>query len=232
MKNQCKVIGFDADDTLWENQIYYDEIAQQFFELVSDYVTPSVAERELYKTEMLNMEIYGYGARAFILSIIETALRITNNQIEGTVIAQIVELCKNLLNKPVILLEGIEEILEILSLTPYTLILVTKGDLLDQERKLKRSNIEQYFHHIEIVSDKQEEDYVKLLRRINIAPENFMMVGNSLKSDVLPIIRLGGYGVHIPYHTTWEHEKTEINEKLERFWEIIHIIQLKEILSL
>ncbi|HQA86513.1 MAG TPA: HAD family hydrolase [Bacteroidales bacterium] len=232
MKNQCKVIGFDADDTLWENQIYYDEIAQQFFELVSDYVTPSVAERELYKTEMLNMEIYGYGARAFILSIIETALRITNNQIEGTVIAQIVELCKNLLNKPVILLEGIEEILEILSLTPYTLILVTKGDLLDQERKLKRSNIEQYFHHIEIVSDKQEEDYVKLLRRINIAPENFMMVGNSLKSDVLPIIRLGGYGVHIPYHTTWEHEKTEINEKLERFWEIKHIIQLKEILSL
>ena len=232
MKNQCKVIGFDADDTLWENQIYYDEIAQQFFELVSDYVTPSVAERELYKTEMLNMEIYGYGARAFILSIIETALRITNNQIEGTVIAQIVELCKNLLNKPVVLLEGIEEILEILSLTPYTLILVTKGDLLDQERKLKRSNIEQYFHHIEIVSDKQEEDYVKLLRRINIAPENFMMVGNSLKSDVLPIIRLGGYGVHIPYHTTWEHEKTEINEKLERFWEIKHIIQLKEILSL
>jgi len=232
MKNQCKVIGFDADDTLWENQIYYDEIAQQFFELVSDYVTPSVAERELYKTEMLNMEIYGYGARAFILSIIETALRITNNQIEGTVIAQIVELCKNLLNKPVILLEGIEEILEILSLTPYTLILVTKGDLLDQERKLKRSNIEQYFHHIEIVSDKQEEDYVKLLRRINIAPENFMMVGNSLKSEVLPIIRLGGYGVHIPYHTTWEHEKTEINEKLERFWEIKHIIQLKEILSL
>ena len=232
MKNQCKVIGFDADDTLWENQIYYDEIAQQFFELVSDYVTPSVAERELYKTEMLNMEIYGYGARAFILSIIETALRITNNQIEGTVIAQIVELCKNLLNKPVILLEGIEEILEILSRTPYTLILVTKGDLLDQERKLKRSNIEQYFHHIEIVSDKQEEDYVKLLRRINIAPENFMMVGNSLKSDVLPIIRLGGYGVHIPYHTTWEHEKTEINEKLERFWEIKHIIQLKEILSL
>ena len=110
MKNQCKVIGFDADDTLWENQIYYDEIAQQFFELVSDYVTPSVAERELYKTEMLNMEIYGYGARAFILSIIETALRITNNQIEGTVIAQIVELCKNLLNKPVVLLEGIEEI--------------------------------------------------------------------------------------------------------------------------
>ncbi|HHU47666.1 MAG TPA: HAD family hydrolase [Bacteroidales bacterium] len=232
MKNQCKVIGFDADDTLWENQIYYDEIAQQFFELVSDYVTPSVAERELYKTEMLNMEIYGYGARAFILSIIETALRITNNQIEGTVIAQIVELCKNLLNKPVVLLEGIEEILEILSRTPYTLILVTKGDLLDQERKLKRSNIEQYFHHIEIVSDKQEEDYVKLLRRINIAPENFMMVGNSLKSDVLPIIRLGGYGVHIPYHTTWEHEKTEINEKLERFWEIKHIIQLKEILSL
>lgn len=232
MKNQCKVIGFDADDTLWENQIYYDEVAQQFFELVSDYVTPSVAERELYKTEMLNMEIYGYGARAFILSIIETALRITNNQIEGTVIAQIVELCKNLLNKPVVLLEGIEEILEILSRTPYTLILVTKGDLLDQERKLKRSNIEQYFHHIEIVSDKQEEDYVKLLRRINIAPENFMMVGNSLKSDVLPIIRLGGYGVHIPYHTTWEHEKTEINEKLERFWEIKHIIQLKEILSL
>lgn len=232
MKNQCKVIGFDADDTLWENQIYYDETAQQFYELVSDYVTSSIAEEELFKTEMLNMEIYGYGARAFILSIIETALRITNHQIEATVIAQIIELCKELLNKPVVLLDGIAEILKTLSQSSYMLILVTKGDLLDQERKLKRSNIEQYFHHIEIVSNKLEEDYVKLLRRIDMAPENFMMVGNSLKSDILPIIRLGGYGVYIPYHTTWEHEKIKIDEKLERFWEINHIGQLKKILSL
>ena len=232
MNSQLTLIGFDADDTLWINECYYQEIGRRFYQLLTDYISPDEAQKKLFETEMENMDLYGYGAKAYILSIIETALKISNNQISGEVIAKIIDLCKELLNKPVVLLDGITQILEQLSRSKYQVIMVTKGDILDQERKLKKSKIEKYFHHIEIVSEKRESDYEKLLKRLSVKPQHFMMIGNSLKSDVLPVINIGGYGVHIPYHTTWEHEKIEIEEKLDRFWKIDHISALSTILEL
>jgi len=232
MKDHLQVIGFDADDTLWLNESYYQETGQKFYQLLSPYLSCEEAEKELFKTEMGNMELYGYGAKAYILSIIETALRVTENRVGANIISEIITLCKELLNKPVVLLDGIAEILEQLSHSDYRVIMVTKGDLLDQERKLNKSNIAQYFHHIEIVSDKKESDYIKLLERLSITPEHFLMVGNSLKSDVLPVINIGGYGVHIPHEMTWAHEKTEMEERPDRFWKIEHISELRSILQL
>lgn len=232
MKDHLQVIGFDADDTLWLNESYYQETGQKFYQLLSPYLSCEEAEKELFKTEMGNMELYGYGAKAYILSIIETALRVTENRVGANIISEIITLCKELLNKPVVLLDGIADILEQLSHSDYRVIMVTKGDLLDQERKLNKSNIAQYFHHIEIVSDKKESDYIKLLERLSITPEHFLMVGNSLKSDVLPVINIGGYGVHIPHEMTWAHEKTEMEERPDRFWKIEHISELRSILQL
>ena len=232
MKDHLQVIGFDADDTLWLNESYYQETGQKFYQLLSPYLSCEEAEKELFKTEMDNMELYGYGAKAYILSIIETALRVTENRVGANIISEIITLCKELLNKPVVLLDGIADILEQLSHSDYRVIMVTKGDLLDQERKLNKSNIAQYFHHIEIVSDKKESDYIKLLERLSITPEHFLMVGNSLKSDVLPVINIGGYGVHIPHEMTWAHEKTEMEERPDRFWKIEHISELRSILQL
>lgn len=232
MKDHLQVIGFDADDTLWLNESYYQETGQKFYQLLTPYLSCEEAEKELFKTEMGNMELYGYGAKAYILSIIETALRVTENRVGANIISEIITLCKELLNKPVVLLDGIAEILEQLSHSDYRVIMVTKGDLLDQERKLNKSNIAKYFHHIEIVSDKKESDYIKLLERLSIAPERFLMIGNSLKSDVLPVINIGGYGVHIPHEMTWAHEKTEMEERPDRFWKIEHISELREILQL
>ncbi len=232
MKDHLQVIGFDADDTLWLNESYYQETGQKFYQLLSPYLSCEEAEKELFKTEMGNMELYGYGAKAYILSIIETALRVTENRVGANIISEIITLCKELLNKPVVLLDGIADILEQLSHSDYRVIMVTKGDLLDQERKLNKSNIAQYFHHIEIVSDKKESDYIKLLERLSITPEHFLMVGNSLKSDVLPVINIGGYGVHIPHEMTWAHEKTEMEERPDRFWKIEHISELRSILEL
>ena len=232
MKDHLQVIGFDADDTLWLNESYYQETGQKFYQLLTPYLSCEEAEKELFKTEMGNMELYGYGAKAYILSIIETALRVTENRVGANIISEIITLCKELLNKPVVLLDGIAEILEQLSHSDYRVIMVTKGDLLDQERKLNKSNIAKYFHHIEIVSDKKESDYIKLLERLSITPEHFLMVGNSLKSDVLPVINIGGYGVHVPHQMTWEHEKTEMEERPDRFWKIEHISELRNILEL
>ena len=232
MKDHLQVIGFDADDTLWLNESYYQETGQKFYQLLTPYLSCEEAEKELFKTEMGNMELYGYGAKAYILSIIETALRVTENRVGANIISEIITLCKELLNKPVVLLDGIAEILEQLSHSDYRVIMVTKGDLLDQERKLNKSNIAKYFHHIEIVSDKKESDYIKLLERISVAPERFLMIGNSLKSDVLPVINIGGYGVHIPHEMTWAHEKTEMEERPDRFWKIEHISESRNILEL
>jgi putative hydrolase of the HAD superfamily len=154
------------------------------------------------------MELYGYGIKAFTLSLIETALRISNNQVPAAKIAEIVELGKKQLSKPLVLLDNVRDLLEELS-RDYRLIVVTKGDLLDQERKLQKSGLEQYFHHIEIMSDKLESNYLKLLRHLDIEPEQFMMVGNSLRSDIIPVLQIGGYAVYVPFPATWEHEHAD-----------------------
>ncbi len=209
MGNDIAVIGFDADDTLWINETYYLETEKEFCRLMADYrETPGEISAELFNTEITNMELYGYGIKAFTLSLVETALRISGNQVSQATIARIIELGKEQLNKPLVLLDNVRDILEQLSMD-YRLIVVTKGDLLDQERKLQRSGLEQYFHHIEIMSDKKESDYLKLLRHLDIEPGQFMMVGNSLRSDIIPVLNIGGYAVYVPFHTTWEHEHAD-----------------------
>ena len=201
-----KVIAFDADDTLFVNEPYFQETEQKFCALMGNYLSHHSLSQELFKTEIDNLELYGYGIKGYTLSMIEAAMKISNNTLSIEVIGKIIELGKELLQRPIELLDGVEETLKALQ-GKYKLIVATKGDLKDQQRKLHDSGLGPYFHHIEVMSDKQEVNYEKLLKRLEIEPNEFFMIGNSLKSDVLPVLGIGGYAVHIPFHTTWEHEK-------------------------
>ncbi|MEI7735463.1 MAG: HAD family hydrolase [Ferruginibacter sp.] len=222
-----KVIAFDADDTLWVNEPYFRETEDQFCSLLEDYLPHHNIMQELFKTEMDNLSLYGYGIKGFMLSMIETALRVTSNKLDQSILQKIIALGKDMLEKPIELLDGVEEVLQQLQ-GKYKLVVATKGDLLDQERKLKKSGIDHYFHHIEIMSDKQEADFAKLIKHLDIRPDEFLILGNSLKSDVLPVLAIGGHGVHIPYHITWEHEKTDVQIDAPNFKQIKNI---KDILA-
>jgi len=204
-----KVIGFDADDTLWVNGSYFREVETAFCKLLSEYLPSESISEELYQTEMKNMEWYGYGAMAFTLSLIETAVKVSQNRVPASVIGEIIELGRSLLNKPVELFPGVNEMLPLLK-DQYRLIVITKGDLLDQERKLMKSGLISYFHHIEVVSEKRESNYLNLIYSLGIQPEEFLMVGNSLKSDILPVLAIGGKAVHVPFHLEWKYESAEI----------------------
>ncbi|MGX7686916.1 HAD family hydrolase [Flectobacillus roseus] len=227
--NKLKVIAFDADDTLWVNEPYFQEVENKFCEMMEDYHPQHTISRELLKIEIANLSLYGYGVKGYILSMIEAALHISGKTISIEAIEKILDLGKEMLEKPIELLDGVEEVLQQLQ-GEYRLVVATKGDLLDQERKLKKSGLEKYFHHIEIMSDKQEADYQKLISHLDIAPEEFMMIGNSLKSDVLPVLKLGGIGVHVPYHTTWAHETVEHKVEHENFYQFAHANEVLAIL--
>ncbi len=205
-----QVIAFDADDTLWVNETYFREAEERFAELLSGFETKNKIDQELFKTEMKNLEAYGYGVKGFMLSMIQSALELSNYSIDQKIIEQIILIGKEMLEKPIELLDGVEETLKALS-KKYKLILATKGDLLDQERKLEKSNLIGYFHHIEVLSEKKPENYRKLLKHLDITPDKFLMIGNSLKSDVLPLLAIGAKAIHIPFHTTWQHEIVEHN---------------------
>lgn len=207
-----KVIAFDADDTLFVNEPYFRETEQKFCALMSDYLSEQGLSQELFKTEVDNLHLYGYGIKGYTLSMIEAAMKISNNTLSVEAIEKIIVFGKELLQRPIELLDGVEETLKSLH-GNYKLVVATKGDLKDQRRKLHDSGLGAYFHHIEVMSDKQEKDYSDLLNRLEIKPKEFFMIGNSLKSDVLPVLGIGGYAAHVPYHTTWEHEK--INHKVE-----------------
>lgn len=224
-----KVIGFDADDTLWVNETYYREAELQFAELLSAYETTNKIDQELFKKEMENLTMYGYGIKSFILSMVESAIDISNNSISNNAIQDIINIGKGMINKPVELLNGVEEVLESLS-TKYRLIMATKGDLLDQERKLKKSGLTKYFHHIEVLSDKKEANYLQLLNHLDINPSEFLMVGNSLKSDVLPLVNIKASAIHVPFHTTWEHEQINEQETNGKIYKTVN--GLSEILKL
>jgi len=209
-----KVIAFDADDALWK-----------FKDLLEDYLPQHTVGRELLKTEIDNLPWYGYGIKAFMLSMIETAIRITNGNLSAQDVLHIIGFGKDLLAKPVIMLEGVEEVLSEL-VKRYRLVLATKGDLLDQERKLNKSNLSSYFHHIEIMSEKKQPDFEKLIAHLDVEPQHFVMIGNSLKSDVLPVLELGGHAFHIPYHVTWDLEKVEHTIEHDNFHQLEKITDL------
>lgn len=215
MKN-IKVIAFDADDTLFINETYFAETEEKFCSLMSDYLSNQGISKELFKVEIDNLRLYGYGIKGYILSMIEAAMSISNHTLPIEMIAKIIQYGKELLEKPIVLLDGVEETLDALH-GKYKLVVATKGDLLDQRRKLHNSGLGHYFHHIEVMSDKQEVDYTDLIKRLEIQPSEFFMIGNSLKSDVLPVLAIGGHAVHIPFHTTWAHEKIDHKVVHENF---------------
>lgn len=231
MKNQIKTIGFDADDTLWVNEPYYLETEKEFCEILKDYHSSEYVSKELFKTEMQNLETYGFGAKSFVLSMIETTLKLVPDDMSSDYINSVIDLGKGLIHKPLVLLDDVKKVLSDLKELRYRLIVATKGDLLDQERKLRNSGLEEYFHHIEIMSNKREDDYRKLLNHLDIEANEFIMIGNSLKSDILPVIKIGGQAIYIPYHTVWLHER--INEediKDEDFHRVERIIEVPGII--
>ena len=224
-----KVIAFDADDTLWHNEPYFQEMERRFGESLEDYVPQHTVSEELLKTEEKNVPLYGFGIKSFILSMIETTIRVTDRTAGLEVVESILGLGKEMLEKPVELLDGVEEVLASLK-RKYRLVVVTKGDLLDQERKLKKSGLEGHFHHIEIMSEKREQDYHKLIGHLDVRPSEFAIIGNSLKSDIIPVLNLGGYGFHVHYHILWDLDKIEIDVNHKNFRSLKRIGEVMEYL--
>lgn len=227
-KPHLKVIGFDADDTLWLNEVYYRNAEQQFTELMEPWLTERETRKELFRQEMLTLSLYGFGAKSFTLSMISAAITISNGQVGSGVIKQIVDLGDALIDSPLELLDNVAEVLEQLH-ADYKLIVATKGDLLDQERKLQNSGLERYFHHVEIMSDKNPQSYRKLIRHLDIEPHEFLMIGNSLKSDVIPPLEIGCEAIHIPYHTTWEHEHVSDEISIQPYMTLDSFHELLEV---
>ena len=210
MIKDVKVIVFDADDTLWDNQSYFDKAEDVFTEELKEYGTAEELSAELFRTESANMPILGYGAKAVCISMMETALKVSDNKVQGENLSRILSSAKSLLSLPATPLPGVEDTLKALKRSGrYRLVVLTKGDMLDQENKLRRSGLSEYFDRTEVVSNKGKKEYLDLCQSEGISPEDMAMVGNSFKSDILPVIEIGGYGIHIPFHTTWQHEVTE-----------------------
>lgn len=230
MQSNYKVIAFDADDTLWENENFFRQTEEKFCAMLSEFSTSDETMKELFAIEMQNLKEYGYGTKGFVLSMIETALKITGNKVPQKTLEQIIKLGKAQINQPVKIIDGVVDTLQYLRDKNYKLIVATKGDLLDQERKLKKSELEVYFHHVEVMSNKKTADYQKLIRHLEIDPKDFLMVGNSYKSDIEPVIQLGASAIHIPYHITWIHEQTEKMEKHPHWLKLKTIAEIKNLL--
>ena len=226
-----KVIAFDADDTLFINETYFEETEKQFCGLMEDYLSHQGVSQELFRIQIQNLPLYGYGIKAYILSMIETAISISNGTVSTRHIERITQLGKELLQRPIELLDGVEETLAALH-GKYKLVVATKGDLKDQQRKLHNSGLGHYFHHIEVMADKQALNYEKLLTRLEINPQQFMMIGNSLKSDVLPVLEVGGYACHIPFHTTWIHERIDHDVVHQNFKALTNISEVFQVVPL
>ena len=229
MKTDFRVIAFDADDTLWVNETFFRETEERFCQLLTSFSTKEEIMQVLYAIEMQNLDEYGYGTKGFVLSMIETALKVSNHKVPQDTLQEIIELGKTQINQPVHLLEGVVEVLEYLKRKGHKLIVATKGDLLDQERKLAKSNLEKYFHHVEVMSNKKTIDYKKLLAHLEISPNEFLMIGNSYKSDIEPVLELGGFGIHIPFHVTWQHEETIEQEEHPNWIKLQSVSEIKAI---
>lgn len=200
-----KLIAFDADDTLWVNEPNYVDVKQKLCEMLAHHVDEEILSTRFYDAQIRSLKVFGYGAKSFILSMIETAIELTDGAITGGEIQQIIDTGRKLLDFPIEVLDGVEEVLETLS-KHFDLMVLTKGDLFDQESKIARSGLGHYFKYVEIVSEKNEQAYQRILQRYNVQPADFVMIGNSLKSDILPVVHIGGRAIHIPYATTWAHE--------------------------
>ena len=225
------LIGLDADDTLWENERYYTQAQTQFAGLLRHYHSEEWVTERLYQTETRNIQHFGYGIKAFVLSMIETAVELTEGRVSGADIGELVKIARGMIEQEVELLDGVRASLPLLA-NHCALAVITKGDLLDQERKVERSNIGSFFQHVEVVSHKSPAAYSRLLQRHNIAPQRFLMVGNSLRSDILPVLELGGNAAYIPQANTWLHEVAEAPAPGTRgFYQLKSFAQLPALLA-
>ncbi|MBB3225995.1 putative hydrolase of the HAD superfamily [Luteibacter sp. Sphag1AF] len=202
-----ELVGFDGDDTLWHSQDYYDRAQAEFEAILGQYVDLANANLHdaLLATERGNIALFGYGAKGMTLSMIESAIQVTEGRISAQDIHRIVKIGKDVLSHPVELLPGIRQAVEEVA-RDFRIVLITKGDLFHQEHKVARCGLADVFHRIEIVSEKDPAAYARLFREFDVQPSNFAMVGNSLRSDIAPVVALGGWGVFMPYHSTWAHE--------------------------
>ena len=239
---KIKVIAFDADDTLWDCQGYFEEVEQHLYRLIAPYCENP--KQELFKTESGNMADLGYGCKAFTISILETAMRIAGNDLSVTQLDELLQDCKRLLHLPATPLSGVEQTLKTLRrkieeesdlspltsyLSPRKLVCFTKGELQDQENKLKRSGLLKYFDDVEITSDKTQREFLALCEHQQIHPSQLLMIGNSLKSDCAPALAIGAWAIHIPFHVTWQLEHFEDIDherliKIEKFSDILNYI--------
>ena len=217
-------IGFDADDTLWHNERLFSMTQEKFRGILKEHASDLV-DRTLYVTERKNLQMFGYGIKGFVLSMIETSIQLTNGDITGKEIEQIMDFGREMLGAPIQLLENVESILQQLK-KEYSLFLITKGDLIDQETKIARSGLYEYFDGIEILTEKNEEAYHKILAKYQIMPNHFLMVGNSLRSDILPVLEIGGTAVYVPYEIDWAHENASKPSESRFFHEMEHLGQL------
>lgn len=225
------VIAFDADDTLWHNENIYRDTQSRVIEILAQYHDAEWIERRMYETEVRNLEHYGYGFKGFTLSMIETAIELTEGRISGTEIGQMIEITREMVRAPVVLLPGVEEIITRLS-AAHDLMLITKGELFEQEAKIIRSGLAERFSKIEIVRAKTAETYQALTTKHKFDPQRFLMVGNSMKSDILPVLEIGGQAVHIPYTTTWEHEIVPEEELSGKdFLQLSNIFELPDLIE-
>lgn len=225
------IIAFDADDTLWLNEPIYTDTQKKFNTIIEPFMASSNPDDILYQTELKNLKIFGYGIKGFILSMIETAIEISSGRISSEDIRSIINLGKDMISHPVLVLGGVRETLNDLS-PQYPLMIITKGDLFDQESKIARSGLADKFSHIEIVTRKESDIYAAILKKYNVTADQFLMIGNSVKSDILPVCELGGHAIHIPYDTTWQHEEVEAQTaKFHSYHVLQNITQLPEFLK-
>ena len=222
------LIAFDADDTLWGNENYFYQTQNEYAQILSDYGCKEAVLERLYSTEIKNLKLYGYGVKSYTLSMIEAALSLSFREVPGELVAKILALGAKMLTEPVQPMNHVQHVLENLSKN-HDLISITKGDLLDQNRKMKKSGLVQYFSDVIVVSEKNDEAYLQIIEGRNIKAENFMMVGNSMKSDILPVLNIGGYGAYVPYKHTWDHEQVAEPVEHEKLFELK---DMKEILDL
>lgn len=226
-----KVIAFDADDTLWHNERLYVRAQARLKELLSAYLADEQMDEHLYQTEMRNLEHFGYGIKAFALSMIETAIELTDGRISARDIQEIIASAREMLAADVELIDHVDEALALLA-DDHTLMLITKGDLRDQEGKIARSGLAQNFRYVEIVSDKARDNYAAILNRYSIPASDFLMVGNSLRSDILPVLELGGTAVYVPQELTWVHEAADLPPTAQAgFHQVEHLGQLPALIA-
>ena len=231
MPTLAPVIAFDADDTLWHNETIFEDVHARYRHMLAQYHDSATVDRTLFATEMRNLDLYGYGVKGFTLSALETAIELSEGDISTNELSQLIALGRDMLAHPVVVLPGVADTLAALAST-HRLLVITKGDLRDQERKIAKSGLAQFFSHTEIVSEKNADAYATILRRHSISAPSFVMVGNSLKSDILPVLALGGTGVHIPYHLTWEHERADTPPANDgRFFTVKTISELPSLLA-